>query len=48
MTSLQQEAVDELIAFYRVTKYPLNKTEIFDFYEGILQRRSSRSNLRKS
>jgi len=48
MTNLQRLAADELIAFYRDTKYPLNKAEIFDLYERILQSRSASSIFRNS
>lgn len=32
-------AVDELIAFYRTTKYPMIENEIFELYESILESR---------
>jgi len=32
-------AVDELIAFYRTTKYPMLESEIFELYESILKSR---------
>jgi hypothetical protein len=40
ITSLQQGAVDELIAFYRLTKHPMNEADIFDIYKCIIQKRS--------
>ena len=48
IANLQQLAADELIAFYRDTKYPLNKTEIFDLYEKIIQSRRSSSIFQES
>jgi len=48
IANLQRLAADELIAFYRDTKYPLNKTEIFDLYERILQSRSASSMFRNA
>jgi len=48
MDNLELLAADELITFYRQTKYPLNKTEIFDLYEKILQRKSASSTCNKS